>query len=279
MTLAAQRGRPNLGRFALELTMLFLAGLVLVPIVFMIVSSFKDRAEINRPLALPSSLRTENFRDAIIEGDFVVLLFNSVLVAALSLAVIVVITALASYSIARNSRRRYTYLYYYFLSGLMIPFISGVIPLYEFITVIGLNNTRVSLVLISIGQRLPLAILIYTGFVRTVPMELEDAARIDGCTRTRTFLAVVFPLLKPATISVLIMSIIPIWNDFMTPLIFIESNSRKTLPLGMYNFMGEFSASYGPIFAFSLLSCVVPVVLFLSLQKHFYKGLISGSVK
>ncbi len=161
----------------------------------------------------------------------------------------------------------------------MVPFQAGMVPLYQLINWLQLTDTQFSLVLIYAGGAIPMSILIYAGFIKTVPVELEEAAQIDGCGTFRSMVQILFPLLKPATVSVIVLNIIPIWNDFLTPLIFLSSIDTKTLPVGMWNFIGIRTSDFGPIFAFSVLTSIIPIVMFLLLQKHFYKGITAGAVK
>jgi raffinose/stachyose/melibiose transport system permease protein len=268
-----------LGRLLTEGIMVIMSLLVLFPIVYQLIASFKNRADVNRPLSFPTYLYVENYKEALVEGRFGILLVNSLLVVSLSLILIVVFGSLASYAMARSRVKGYKYLYYYFLSGIMIPFMAGMIPLYKMIKALGLIDNILSLVFISVGTCIPMSVLIFTGFIKSVPVQLEEAALIDGCGVVRTFIFIVFPLLKPAIVSTLIVNMIPIWNDFLTPLLFLSSDTHKTLPLGMYNFMSERTINMGPIFGFSVLVCVLPIVLFISLQKYFYKGIVAGAVK
>lgn len=274
-----RKRRETFAQILNEGIMVIVSLFVLFPIVYQIIASLKNSADVNRPLSFPKYIYLENYKEAIIQGRFFVLLINSLIVVILSLTIIVVIGSLASYSIARSDKKGYKYLYYYFLSGIMIPFMAGMIPLYKMIKTLGLIDNILSLVLISVGTCIPMTVLIFTGFIKTVPIQLEESALIDGCGILKTYIFIVFPLLKPAIISTLIINMIPIWNDFLTPLLFLSSDANKTLPLGMYNFMSERTISMGPIFGFSVLVCILPIVLFISLQKYFYKGIVAGAVK
>ena len=271
--------RRGLGMILTEGIMLAISLIILTPILYQVIASFKNKADVNRPLSFPTYLFFGSYNEAIADGRFFTLLVNSMTVAILSIVLIVAFGSLASYSIVRSRRKGYKYLYYYFLSGIMIPFMAGMIPLYKMIKGLGLIDNTLSLVFISLGTCMPMAVLIFTGFIKTVPIQLEESALIDGCGIVRTFFNIVLPLLKPAVISVIIINIIPIWNDFLTPLLFLNSDSHKTLPLGMYNFMTERTINLGPIFGFSVLTCILPIALFLSLQKYFYKGIVAGAVK
>ncbi|MCL2033140.1 MAG: carbohydrate ABC transporter permease [Oscillospiraceae bacterium] len=259
--------------------MLFASFVSLFPILYAILSSFKTKVEMGDVLALPSSLYLENYQVAWERSDFPALLTNSLFVTVLSMSIILVIGSLAAYPISRNSGKLYVFLYLFFLSGMMVPFQSGMIPLYGLIRNLGLMNTRLSLVLVAVNASIPITILIFTGFIKTIPRELEEAAKIDGCGYMKTLFRIVFPLLVPATVSVIILNILPIWNDFMSPLLFISRAELRTLPVGIYMFIGDRSSDFGPIFAISTLTLIIPVALFLSLQKYFYKGITAGAVK
>ncbi len=274
------KGKKRSAKMVLfEFVMLAISVVAVFPIVYQVIASFKNAREINRPLSFPSSFYIDNFREAIVDGQFFLLLRNSLLVTAATMIIVVILGSLAAYPLARYSSRGYKLAYLYFLSGIMVPFQAGMIPLYKLVNMVGLTDNILSLILIQSGTCIPMSILIYSGFIKTIPVQLEEAAHIDGCGILGTYFRIVFPLLKPATISAIIVNIIPVWNDFLTPLIFISTATKKTLPVGMYNFMSERTASMGPIFAFSVLVCIAPIVLFLLLQKQFYKGLVAGAVK
>ena len=259
---------------------IFLVSLVTIsPMVYLLISSFKTRQEVNRPLSLPSSFYVNNYVDAWNLGRFPILFTNSIIVAVASIVLIIILTSIASYPLSRSRHIGHKIVYFYFLSGIMVPFQAGMIPLYKLIRDFGLINSAWALIMIYVGTHIPLSILIYTGFIKTVPREIEESAVIDGCGPVKLFYAIVFPLIKSATISVIILSIIPIWNDFLTPLIFITDGRKRTLPVGMYFFMNERVVNFAPIFAFGVLSCIPPIVLFICMQKYFYKGIVAGAVK
>jgi raffinose/stachyose/melibiose transport system permease protein len=262
-----------------EIAMLIISIFMLFPIFYELISSFKNKAEVNRPLSFPKAFYLDNFKQVIVDGQFFMFFKNSLTIVVITLLITVIVSCFAAYPLARNSGARYKFVYFFFLSGIMVPFQAGMIPLYKLMNLVHLTNNSLSLILICAGTSIPISILIYTGFIKTVPVQLEEAALIDGSGIINTLLKIVFPLLKPATVSVILLNMTPIWNDFITPLIFISSNNKKTLPLGMYNFIGERTADMGPIFAFSVLACILPILLFLGLQRHFYKGITDGAVK
>jgi raffinose/stachyose/melibiose transport system permease protein len=259
--------------------MIALSVLVCFPLLYLVVASFKNKAEVNRPLALPSSFFIDNYRQAFANAHFFNLLANSVAVVALTLVVLIVICALAAYPLSRSGARFYKGVYLFLLTGLMVPFQAGMIPLYVLLGKLGLVNNLLGLVFIDVGVNISMAILVFCGFMRTIPREIEESASIDGCGKLRTVVRIVFPLLVPATVSVILITIIPVWNDFLSPLIFISSELKKTLPVGIYNFMSARTVSMGPIFAFSVLTSLFPIALFLFCQNYLYKGIVAGAVK
>jgi len=263
----------------LLVTMLVLSLIVLFPIIYTLISCFKTKTEINNPLSLPTSLYLMNFSVAWTKSNFPLLFLNSAMVAVLSVSIIVLIGSIASYPLGRKKTKGFRIVYFLFLSGMMIPFQSGMIPLYGLIRVLNLMNTQFVLILVGVVGAIPITVLVYTGFITTIPKELEEASKIDGCSYVGIFFRIIFPLLKPATSSVIILTTMPIWNDFMSPLLFISDAKRRTIPVGVYMFMGDRSSDFGPIFAITVMALIVPVILFLNLQKYFYKGITAGAVK
>jgi raffinose/stachyose/melibiose transport system permease protein len=155
----------------------------------------------------------------------------------------------------------------------------GLVPLYRAWQWLGLINSREGVVLIEIGALLPLTIFLYTGFIKTVPRELDEAAAIDGAGQFRTFWTIVFPLLHPVTATVAIVTSLVIWNDFLIPLLFLQQRDLQTIPLAIYGFVGEYSQSWNLIFASIVVSSVPIIALFLILQRFFIKGLTGGALK
>ena len=152
--------------------------LVLFPVIYQIIASFKNKADVNRPLSFPTYFYLNNFKDAIVDGSLLVLLKNSLIVALLSIMLIIILGSLASYSIVRSRNKIYTYLYYFFLSGIMIPFQSGMIPLYKLIKSLGLIDNILSIVLVSTATCIPMSVLIFTGFIKSVPVQLRNLLRL-----------------------------------------------------------------------------------------------------
>jgi raffinose/stachyose/melibiose transport system permease protein len=252
----------------------------LYPFILMVLSSFRTTAEIfENPFSLPTSFTFEAYRKAWGIGNFSNYFVNSVVVTLSSVAIILVIGSLAAYPIGRYAFRGRNFLFIYFLSGLMLPIKLGIVPIFFLMKSLGLYDTRLSLVLIYAASGLPFSIFILSGFFRTLPTELEDAARIDGANEFQIYLRVMLPLIRPALATVAIFNFITLWNDFFFPLILIQTDSLKTIPAGLANFFGTFQTDWAMIFAGISIASLPLMVLFFVASKHIIKGLTAGAVK
>jgi raffinose/stachyose/melibiose transport system permease protein len=250
------------------------------PIFLMIVSSFKTNAEIlSEPLALPESLRLDTYRklwEAVPIADF---LLNSLVVSVAAVLIILLVSSMAAFYIARFSFKWNGLLYFFFLIGLMIPIKLGIVPLFLLMKKLGLLNSLWSLILIYSASGIPISVFILTGFFRTLPVELEEAARMDGCNNFQVFWHVLLPLIRPALGTVMIINFIQAWNDFFFPLIFIQEETLKTIPVGMLSLFGEYEADWSLLFAGLTLSALPMIVVFLLASRQFMEGLTAGAVK
>ncbi len=253
--------------------------LMLLPLLYMTVSSFKTMKENAKPLSLPGSLNWDNYGTVFTESNVFRMFGNSLFVTTVSMILIVIVGSMAGYVIGRSRKRWANGVYLFFLSGMMIPFIGSIVPMYQMVKSLHMIDNLLLLILIPIGGAMPMVILIYTGFVKSVPRELEESAHIDGSGFLRTYFHIVFPLLLPATSAVVITNIIALWNDFMTPLLFISSESKHTIALGIYAFMSEKTKDWGAVYALTTVTVMPLVLVFLFGQKQFYKGITSGAVK
>ena len=256
------------------------AVLMLYPIVIMVFSAFKPTGEIyDQPFALPDFGNLGNFVKIITQTNFVVYLTNSFIVTGSAILSILVFGSMAAYGLARYRFRGSTFLFLFFLSGLMVPLKLAIIPLFIQFRTFGILDTRLSLILLYTAMGLPSTIFIMTGFIRTLPQELEDAARIDGASEMRIMLSIMLPLTRPAMIIAAIHNAVPIWNDFFFPLVFVQTDARKTLPQGLTIFMGEFNTDWGALFAGLTLSALPIILVYIVLSRQFIAGMTSGALK
>jgi raffinose/stachyose/melibiose transport system permease protein len=262
------------------LSLLIFALVVIYPVFLMIVSAFKTNAEIfSQPLALPKHLGFSSFGQILGDTPFLQYLWNSIFISAFSVIVVLIISSMAAYYIARTPYKSSHLMYFFFLSGLMIPLRLGILPMFVIYKNIGLLDTPWSLILTYVASGMPFSVFILVGFFRTLPMELEEAGRIDGCSDGRLLFNIVMPLMRPALATVAIMNFISIWNDFFYPLIFIKTESLKTIPLAMLSLFGQYETNYSVLFAGLTLSTLPMIILFFLAAKQFMEGLVAGAVK
>ncbi len=276
------RGPSPLKLQPLLLQVLLIANsiLMLYPIIIMIFSAFKETGEIyDRPFAVPDFTNLVNFDKIIAQTNFLVYLGNSFVVTGGAIFLILTLGSMAAYGLARYRFWGSTFIFLFFLSGLMVPLKLAIIPLFIQFRNLGILDTRLSLILLYTAMGLPSTIFIMTGFIRTLPTELEDAARIDGASELRIMTSIMLPLTRPAMIIAAIHNAVPTWNDFFFPLVFIQTDARKTLPQGLTTFMGEFNTDWGALFAGLTLSALPIVVVYIVLSRQFIAGMTSGALK
>lgn len=253
--------------------------IVLIPILYMILSAFKTPAEVNKIVSLPSGFYLENFKTVFENSIAVRSFFNSVVISAATIIIDIMVCSLASYAIGRRKDRYFSFLYLLFLSAMMIPAVANLPAIYNIILRFHLKDTRTSLVLIYAATQIPMGILLFTGFVKGIPKDLDEAAIIDGCGYLKRFQAIVFPLLKPVVVTYALTSLVTVWNDFLMPLMMISSEKKKPITLAVYSFVNEHQTNYGAIFAMLVTAMLPPIILFSISQKHFYEGMAAGAVK
>ena len=280
---AARSSVPMVTRLQPALLQVILIGnsiLMLYPIIIMVLSAFKNTGDIyDKPFALPSLGNLANFEKIITQTNFVIYLSNSFVVTGSAILLILTLGSMAAYGIARYQFRGSTFVFLFFLSGLMVPLKLAIIPLFIQFRTMGILDTRISLILLYTAMGLPSTIFILTGFIRTLPGELEDAARIDGASEARIMLSIMLPLTRPAMVIAAIHNAVPVWNDFFFPLVFLQTDARKTLPQGLTVFMGEFNTDWGALFAGLTLSALPIVIVYIVLSRQFIAGMTSGALK
>lgn len=255
-------------------------GVVATPIYLMLVSSLKTTREIYAsPLSPPTSLTFDNFVSAWREAHFSTYFVNSVIVTVASVALILAVSVAASYPMSRYRMRWLSALLVFFLLGLMLPVRLGIVQLFLLFRDIDQLDKLTGLVLIYVGIRIPFAVFVITSFMRTIPREMEEAARIDGATEWQILRLIFVPLVRPALAIVAIFSAIAVWNDFFFPLIFIYSDELKTIPLGLATFMGQYRSDWGLLFSGLTISAVPLVVLYLFTSRQVRQGIATGGVR
>jgi raffinose/stachyose/melibiose transport system permease protein len=251
---------------------------ILVPLFIMLSAAVKSPEEqATNPFGWPQKIQWETFRQAWTDAKLARGLGNSVILVSFSLVLIVMIGSMAAYPLARRTKWKPVYLY--FLAGIMMPFQLAMLPLYRLMKMLELINTYAGGILIYVAISLPMVIFLYTGFIKGINHELEEAAMVDGANRFRIFWQIIFPLLKPVTSTVLILNIMSLWNDFFIVLLFLPKKEMRTLQLAIFSFIGEYNTRLNLVMASVILSILPLVIVFMALQKHFIKGMAGGAVK
>ena len=260
--------------------MAFYALLILFPLYLMFVTSLKSNRQIfTKPFALPSPVDFSGYVKLFTVAQYQTYFGNSILVTLVALAFIVTLSSLASYALAKYSFKARLFVYVYFVAGLIIPIRLGTIGILKTMINIGLFDTPWSLVIVFVAMGIPLGVFILYDFIRMIPEELSNSARIDGCSEHSIFARIVMPLAKPALATVAIVNFIPVWNDFWFPLVLIRSNASKTVPLATALLFGQFETNFGMVFAVLSMASIPVMLFYLALSRYFIKGLTSGAMK
>lgn len=249
----------------------------LTPLWMVLINAFKNKGEARFfALSFPKEWTLENFAVVFQTGGVLRAFFNGLIVAGASVMIVLLFSALAAFAISRSKQRWANAAYYLFLCGLVVP--VAFIPTFLVLDRLNLFNTYIGLILVSATYGLPMSIFLYVGFIKTIPRELDEAAIIDGCSPIRMVFSVIFPLLKPVTVTLFIFNFIGCWNDIQVPLYF--SNTEKwNLPLTVYNFYGTYGSSWNLVFADIVLTVLPLLILYLISQKYIISGMTAGAVK
>ncbi len=275
------KNKVTISNVMLMVIKLLVVIIFIAPFYISVVYAVKSPEETARTgLSFPTNICFENFTRAIEVSNFWGAMKNSIIVTVCSVLILMVVGSMGAYAIARNiKKRRYQFLYYVFLSAIMLPFQVVMMPLYMQMKDMNLLNTRIGLILAICGFQLAYNIFIYVGFIRSIPVELEEAAYIDGAGRFTTFWKIVFPLMKPILSSTLILNALTVWNDFQTSLIIAQKDSVRTIPLTQYFFFGEYNIELNMAFAAFVLAMIPIIILYLIMQKYIISGVMAGAVK
>lgn len=254
--------------------------MMLIPIYYLIVTTFKTTAEAAaNPMGLPSSFDLTVYADAFVRMDYPRAFLNTFIITLGSVIGVIAFASMAGYALNRKSKSRVASIaFLVLLSGLMFPYQMSILGLYEVIKTLGLMNSLLGVILINIAVNLPFATLLFYAFTSTIPKELEEAASIDGAGVFRTFATIVFPLLRPAVVTVAILNTLSAWNDFMGPLYFLQSRDKQVILQEVYRNIGQFSIDWASLFPMMVLGVLPLVVFYLILQRHVIGG-VAGSIK
>ena len=267
-----------------ELGLLVTAVIWWVPFYLLLSVALKTSAEVTRsPFSPPTGLDLDNFAQAWQGSSGVSLgtaLLNSLVITAGSVSALIVIGGISAYTVARQGPRLGTALYLAFVLGIILPSQLGIVPIYAALRQVGLLGSQLGAILLYTGLLLPLSVFLYTGFFRALPRDYEEAAFIDGASHWQAFIRVVFPLLSGITGTVAVLTSLIVWNDFFTQLVFFGGGvNNRTLPVAIYNFVGEYEAQWNVVFAAVAVALAPVLALYLFAQRNLMKGFTGGIEK
>jgi raffinose/stachyose/melibiose transport system permease protein len=253
---------------------------VLVPIVCLIVASFKTIPEIfANPYGLPEQWQWENYTRAWHEARISITLVNSIIVTSTSVLASTFLAAMIGYGLNRKEKPLAMVLYTLFVSGMLVPLQMVVLPLFLLLRDIGVLGTLLALILPYTAMGLPMGVLILTPLISTMPRDLWDAARIDRASEWQIFTHIVLPMLRPGLASVVILNGVWTWNEFFVPLVLAVTPGTQTLPVGIMSFVGAYSTEWGLIFASVVVSTAPVVIAYVAMSRQFIAGLAAGAIK
>lgn len=256
------------------------AVLVIVPLVVVIFGSFKtSQALFASPFTPPTEWQGSNYQRIVGDSGLGVAFRNSVIVTGLSVPLTLFLASLASYGIARTAGWKSTLLLGFIVLGMAVPAQANMIPQYVQFETFGLTNSLLGLVLINIVVTLPIAVFILTGFLKTLPKELFEAASVDGSGPWRTYRSVVVPVSVPSLSATAIFLFVIHWNDLLYPLLFINEADKRTIPVALLSFQGEFLTDYPLLFTGVVVASAPIVIAYVFLQRYFVAGITAGAVK
>ena len=278
--------KGKFGKSNIRLTILLILGCVtiLFPLYMTIIIAFKSPSEMTNDifgaLSFPKRFSFDNFAEAMRVTNFWNSLKNSIIITGITIVFSIVIHSMAGYSIGRNMSRKkgFKMIYFYIVSGMFVPFAILMMPLVKQTANLGLDNMAGVIILYTVFY-MPMNVMLYSGYMKNIPMAMEEAADIDGTSAWRTYWTIIFPMMKPMHATVAVLTALGTWNDVMTPLVIMSGTENTTLPLAQLNFQTQFGTNYNLAFASYLLALLPIVIFYIICQKQIIGGVANGAVK
>lgn len=279
--MTARSGRKTGTRnLPLHVILMVVGAVMVVPLLYAVLSGFKSTDELSRnPVGLPESWVAGNYTDILGSGDFWRLIGNSTLIAVGTTVLVVAVSALSAFSFARFAFRGREGLFTLFTMGLMFPFAVAALPLFLLLRSMGLLDNPLGVILPQAAFGLPMTIIILRGFFREIPGELEEAATLDGCSSFGFFWRVLLPMARPALGTVSVLAVVTSWNNFFLPLLVFTDSTWWTIPIGVQQFQGQYSADYARVFAYLVLAMVPALAFYSVAERQLVGGLTAGATK
>lgn len=257
---------------------------IIFPLYMAIVIAFKQPSEMTNDisgiLSLPKNWSLSNFAQAMEVTDFWRSLGNSLMITIVTVVLCMLIHSLMGYAIGRNRAHSkfYKFVYLFVVSGMFVPFAILMMPLVKQTSQMGIGNW-VGVIILYVVFYMPMNLLLYSGYLKNIPMALEEAAKVDGASTWKTYWSIIFPVMKPMHATVAVLTALGTWNDVMTPLVIMSGTGKNTLPLAQLNFQTQFGTNYNLAFASYLLALIPILIFYLVCQKQILNGVVNGAVK
>lgn len=276
-----KKNKRIIENIAKYIALVFLSVIVIIPIYYLVVTTFKTSTEAAvSPMALPTHLDFSKYVDAFEKMQYPRALKNTLIITACSVIGLIIVSSMCGYVLNRKGKHKVAQsIFLLILSGMMFPYQMSILGLYKVIQQLHLMNSLLGVILINIAINIPFATFLIKSFVNTIPIELEEAAKIDGCGIFRTFWTITFPLMKPTIATVAILNTLTIWNDFMGPLYFLQSREKDVILQEVYRNIGQFSTDWTSLFPMMVLGVLPLVIFYLFMQRYIIGGVMNGSVK
>lgn len=252
----------------------------LFPLFMALINSFKSNGELlTNIVSLPKTFTLVNYKRTIDKMHYLRSFLNTVILSSFSVAMMILFSGLAGWRLCRTKTRLSSALFGLFVFSMLIPFSSIMLPLYKVELALHIKNSLFGLSFVYAGLGVSMAIFLYHGFVKGIPLELEEAAAIDGCSRLKTFFYLILPMLKPITATICITNVLWVWNDFLLPLISISKNEKYSLLLSTNTLFGQYSSDWSAILSALILSALPVIAFYAIFQKQILKGITEGAIK
>ena len=278
---AEQTPKRSAGLIILEVILILCAAVYIYPVFLMFTNSFKSFKEVLvNVVALPTHLEFANYTHVIEKINYGRLFFNNVVITFTGILGIVFFSSLAAYILARRNTRFTRAAYMFCIVPMLVPFQTIMITLVKVMKTLHLSGSLLGLGIQYWGFGIPMAVFIYMGFIKTIPRAIDESATIDGASAFSTYVRIIFPLLKPVTATVMVLDVMWIWNDFLLPMLMVNSSPKtKTLTLAAYTFVGQYNTQWQYAMTAMVLALLPSILFFIFMQKHIIKGVVAGAVK
>ncbi|CAM4517352.1 carbohydrate ABC transporter permease [Paenibacillus typhae] len=263
-----------------ELLLILLALVFLVPFYFLLANSVKSYSAIlSDSAALPTAFQWSNYAEAWKATAFPHAFLNSLVVTVASNILLAFLCSMSAYKMVRNNSLYNRILYIALVAAMVIPFQAIMIPLVQIVSGLGVMDTTAGLILAYLGFGAPMTVFLFHGFVKSVPIDIEEASRVDGSSPYGTFFRIVLPLMQPIIVTVIILNTLWIWNDYLMPSLILQSPELRTIPIATYSFFGQYTKQWDLALPGLVLGITPVVIFFLLMQKYIIEGIAQGSVK